>query len=73
MSKTEGDFHSTLLYKNAKAVQQKLEVQGDEILGLKADLKRLRDELTVANQESAALRHMVDTMWVKWMGHGPTG
>lgn len=68
----DGDFHSTLLYKNAKAVQQKLEAQGDEMAALKIEYGRLRNELTVLTQQSAETRHMVDTMWVKWMGHGST-
>ncbi len=71
-SKSDGDYQGTLLYRNAKAVQQQLDAQTIELDLVKQENVRLRNELTVLAQQSAETRHLVDTMWVKWMGHGST-
>ena len=69
----QGDaVQSTLLYRNTKAVQQQMEAQTSLIQTMQIETKRLRNEVTVLTTETVALRHMVDTMWVKWMGHGST-
>lgn len=68
----DGDYQGTLLYRNAKAVQQQMEAQTELLQALQMENKRLRSEVTVLTGETTNLRHMVDTMWVKWMGHGST-
>ena len=69
----DGDYQSTLLYKNAKAVQQRLDELVNEMEVVKQENGRLRAELTMLDEQHSQTRHRVDTMWVKWMGHGPTG
>ena len=72
MSKDDGDYRGTLLYRNAKAVQQRLDELVNEMAVVERENERLRAELTVLNEQHAQTRHLVDTMWVKWMGHGST-
>ena len=72
MTEPEGDWQGTLLYRNAKAVQQQLEAQTIDLDLVKQENRRLRNELTVLTEQHLKTRHLVDTMWVKWMGHGST-
>ena len=71
MSK-DGDYQATLLYRNAKAVQQRLDELVNEMSAVEQENGRLRAELTMLGEQHRQTRHMVDTMWVKWMGHGAT-
>jgi hypothetical protein len=68
----EGDYRNTILYRNAKAVMDTLDARQELLDAIQVENQRLRSELTQLQQEHAQTRHMVDTMWVKWMGHGST-
>ena len=66
------DYRNTNLYRNAQAVMDTLKAREEELSALRVEMQRLRAEVTLLNQEHTQTRHMVDTMWVKWMGHGST-
>jgi hypothetical protein len=68
----EGDYRNTILYRNTQAVMDTLDARQELLDALQVENQRFRSELTQFQQEHAQTRHMVDTMWVKWMGHGST-
>jgi len=72
MTKTNDDYRNTLLYRNAKAVMDTLEARESLLNAMQIENKRLVAEVEQLKQRVAKTEHMVDTMWVKWMGHGST-
>ena len=66
------DYESTILYRNAQAVMDTLKAREEELAAMKKEHQRLQAQFNHLNQAQLETRHMVDTMWVKWMGHGST-
>ena len=66
------DYRNTNLYRNAKAVMATLDSTNEILRALEIEHQRLRAEHMMLQEEHRKTRHMVDTMWVKWMGHGAT-
>lgn len=63
----------TPLYeRNSATVQQKLDSQEETFAAMQVEIQRLRATVQQLITEQAQTKHMVDTMWVKWMGHGAT-
>lgn len=67
-----GDYRNTILYRNAQAAMNTLKAREEELSAMKKELQRTQAVVQQLNQEQQQTRHMVDTMWVKWMGHGST-
>jgi len=72
MTETNNDYKSTILYRNAKAVMDTLEAREQLLSAMQIEHKRLVAHVTQLEQRVAKAEHLVDTMWVKWMGHGST-
>ena len=74
MSKPEEneDYRNTVLYRNAKAVMDTLDAKSEELAAMKVEHQRLQAKFQQLDEQHTQTRHMVDTMWVKWMGHGST-
>jgi hypothetical protein len=68
----EGDYRNTILYRNAKAVMDTLEARESELTAMKKELQRTQAVVQQLAEEQRKTQHQVDTMWVKWMGHGST-
>ena len=68
----QGDYKGTNLYRNAKAVMHTLDDTNEKFRALEIEHQRLRAQFNMLVEEHRKTRHMVDTMWVKWMGHGAT-
>jgi len=68
----ERNYTDTILYRNAQAVMDTLASQKELIEAMQVEIQRLTAVTTVLVAEQAQTRHLVDTMWVSWMGHGST-
>jgi len=68
----DGDYRDTNLYRNARAVMDTLEAREELLSAIQVEIQRLTAMVAQLSQEHGQTRHMVDTMWVKWMGHGST-
>ena len=66
------DYRNTNLYRNAKAAMATLDATNEKLGALEIEHQRLRAQHNMLQEEHRKTRHMVDTMWVKWMGHGAT-
>ena len=66
------DYESTILYRNAQAVMDTLKAREEELAAMKKEHQRLQAQFQQLDEEQRKTQHMVDTMWVKWMGHGST-
>lgn len=68
----DGDYRNTILYRNAEAVMRTLEAREQELAAMKKELQRTQAVVQQLAEEHRKTQHQVDTMWVKWMGHGST-
>jgi hypothetical protein len=72
MVETNNDYRNTNLYRNAQAVMDTLQAREELLSAMQIENKRLVAQVTQLEQRVAKTEHMIDTMWVKWMGHGST-
>jgi hypothetical protein len=68
----DGDYRDTILYRNAQAVMDTLKAREELLAAMRVEHSRLTAEVQQLKQRLDKTEHMVDTMWVKWMGHGST-
>ena len=68
----ERDFRDTILYRNAQAVMDTLKAREELLSAMQTENTRLVALVQQLSQRLDKTEHQVDTMWVKWMGHGST-